>query len=308
MIDAVVAPYWPDRPPEEALAVADATVAAGVPELWLGEMATYDVFALATAVGSRHPGLRLTLGPLAVHVRSAFQIATGVASVASLTRAHVDVALGTSSPAVVAWHGRDREQPARRLRAAVAEVRSLLSGDRGVTGARLRLRPVPASITVAAFGPLAIDVAAASAERLVLNLVTVDEVARVRSLLDHRVRGTGRRPPRLAAWLTLALDPSADDHAQIARALVQYLAAPGYAEVLERAGAADAVAAARAGAASPKELAGLVPAEVAAAVGLLGGRDEIERRIRTYRSAGLDEVCVVPVSSTVPRLAELVPP
>ncbi len=305
MIDSVVAPYWPDRSPDEALAVADAAAAAGAAELWLGEMATYDVFALATAIALRHPGLPLTLGPLAVHVRSPYQIATGVASVAALTGARVHVALGTSSPAVVAWHGRERERPARVLAAAVDEVRSLLAGGRVTSGARLRLATPSSSVTVAAFGPLAVDVAARAADRLVLNLVTVDEVARLRELLVGRARELGREPPRLAAWLPVAVDPGPADLAQLARGLVQYLAAPGYAEVLERAGARDAVAAARAGT-PPAELVSHLAPEVVASLGLVGELDEIGSRARAYRSAGLDELCAVPVSSSIERLVGLV--
>jgi alkanesulfonate monooxygenase SsuD/methylene tetrahydromethanopterin reductase-like flavin-dependent oxidoreductase (luciferase family) len=57
-------------------------------------MATFDAFALATAVGLRTPGLALKIGPLAVGVRSPVALALGLASVAALTGAHVDLALG----------------------------------------------------------------------------------------------------------------------------------------------------------------------------------------------------------------------
>ena len=63
---SVVLPYWLDRPAEEALAIADAAAAAGFTRLWIGEMATFDAFALATAIGLRAPRLRLSIGPLAI--------------------------------------------------------------------------------------------------------------------------------------------------------------------------------------------------------------------------------------------------
>ena len=70
-------------------------------------MATYDAFALATAIGLRAPEMTLKIGPLAVGVRSPVALALGVSSVASLTGSRVDVALGASSPAIVAgWHDR----------------------------------------------------------------------------------------------------------------------------------------------------------------------------------------------------------
>ena len=70
-----VLPFWLDRPDEEALDVAVEVQRAGLATLWIGEMATFDAVALATAVGHRAPGLRLKIGPLAVGVRSPVAIA-----------------------------------------------------------------------------------------------------------------------------------------------------------------------------------------------------------------------------------------
>ena len=109
----VALPFWLDRPDEEALDVALAAREAGFDTLWIGEMATYDAFALATAVGHRVPGLHLKLGPLALGVRSPVALALGASSVASLTGSDVDIALGASSPAIVAgWHDRQWAQHA----------------------------------------------------------------------------------------------------------------------------------------------------------------------------------------------------
>ncbi len=93
----VALPFWLDRPDEEALDIALASRAAGFDTLWVGEMATYDAFALATAVGHRAPGVRLKIGPLALGVRSPVALALGASSVASLTGCEVDIALGASS-------------------------------------------------------------------------------------------------------------------------------------------------------------------------------------------------------------------
>ena len=55
----VVAPFWLDRPAEEAVDIAIEAQRNGFGTMWLGEMATFDAFALATAVGLRAPGLAL---------------------------------------------------------------------------------------------------------------------------------------------------------------------------------------------------------------------------------------------------------
>ena len=99
-------------------------------------MATYDAFALATAVGQRVPGLPLKLGPLAVGVRNPVTVALGVSSVASLTGATVDVALGASSPVIVAgWHDREWAHAAPRVRETIECLRSLFAGKRSDTTA-----------------------------------------------------------------------------------------------------------------------------------------------------------------------------
>src|SRR5580693_3163081 len=92
-----VLPFWLDRPDEEALDIAQTARDVGLDALWIGEMVTYDAFALATAIGHRVPGLPLRLGPLAVGVRSPVTLALGVSSIASLTGTRVDIALGASS-------------------------------------------------------------------------------------------------------------------------------------------------------------------------------------------------------------------
>jgi probable F420-dependent oxidoreductase len=299
---AAVLPYWPDHPAAEALEVAAAAERAGLPELWIGEMATFDAFALATAIGDRHRSLRLTLGPLAVHVRSPVGLAMGVASVAELTGRVGGLALGTSSPAVVSWHDRSRDRAAETLERSVAAVQRILAGERSEHGFRLRLPVRDVELTVAGFGPRAIDVAARHADRLVVNLVTVEVAARVRSALDAAAAACGRPAPRLAAWVSAAVDPSVDAWNQVTRGLVAYLAAPGYRLVLAEAGAGAAVEQARRGA-HPRELLAALSREVASRIGLFGDDRALARRAAAYRDVGVDELCIVPATAGDPGAA-----
>src|SRR5436305_15064883 len=78
-------PFWLDRPDEEALDIAAEVRRADLDALWIGELATYDAVALATAIGHRAPGLPLKLGPLAVGVRSPVALPLAASSVAALT-------------------------------------------------------------------------------------------------------------------------------------------------------------------------------------------------------------------------------
>ncbi|HUB55065.1 MAG TPA: LLM class flavin-dependent oxidoreductase, partial [Mycobacterium sp.] len=127
----VVLPFWLDAPDEEALAIADAASTVGLSGLWIGEMATFDAFALATAVGLRAPGLGLRVGPLPISVRTPVSIALGASSVASLTGCDIDVALGASSPFIVAgWHDREWSHSAARMRETIECLRPVLRGER----------------------------------------------------------------------------------------------------------------------------------------------------------------------------------
>ena len=173
--------------------------------MWLGEMATFDAFALATAVGLRAPGLALKIGPLAVGVRSPVALALGLASVATLTGAHADLALGASSPDIVSgWHDRPWTAVAARARETVEAVRSILDGERvaysgqhvRTHGFRLIQPQRDAKISLAAFGPSMTRVAAATADEIVLNLVTPERVAQVRAIVDAEARSRDRRAAR----------------------------------------------------------------------------------------------------------------
>lgn len=294
---------WQDRPPEEALDTARIADELGYPAIWIGEMATWDAFALGAHLA---PSLRragLVLGPFAVAVRDPMMIAMGTASVAALTPRPVSVALGTSSPVVVEqWHGRSSARPARALAESAQTVRALLDGEKAdipgevvrTRGYRLRLPAPRSELVVAAFGPRAVATAAAYADRMVLNLVDPATVADLVAQLASAAEGLGRPRPRVAVWVTAAIGTdlgSAVD--QLRRGVVGYLAAPGYRDMFRRAGFGDLVdlAATRP---HPAELLAAVPEELVAAVGVVGTPDAAAARIAAYVAAGADDIVLVP--------------
>jgi probable F420-dependent oxidoreductase len=304
----VVAPFWLDRPDEEAVEIAVEAQRNGYETFWVGEMATFDAFALATAVGLRAPGLALKIGPLAVGVRSPVALALGLASVTTLTGAHADLALGASSPEIVAaWHDRPWEALAPRARETVEALRSILAGERAAYvgehvrthGFRLR-RPLPdAKISLAAFGPSMTRVAAAAADEIVLNLVTPERVAAVRAVVDSEARSRERPPPEIAVWVTVALEPGAPTLAQIAAQAAVYLRPPGYGEMFTELGFGSLVERARAGA-RRSELAEDITLELLNEVCAIGSADEIRARLACYREAGATRMGIVPATAEDP--------
>ncbi|MFI5607842.1 LLM class F420-dependent oxidoreductase [Amycolatopsis sp. NPDC051903] len=312
----VVTPFWLDRPAGEAVDLAVEAERTGFGELWIGEMATFDAFSLATAVGLRTERIGVRLGPLPIGVRTPVALGLGVASVATLARPPVGLALGASSPAIVSgWHDRPWDHAAARMRETVAAVRTVLDGQRlSVQGKHVRSKgfrlreAVPLPITVAAFGPAMTRVAAEVADEVVLNLVPPAHVSQVRKEIDGHAAAAGRTPPRLAVWVPVALDPGAATLRQLAAQVTVYLSPPGYGEMFAELGYGDLVFAARSG--TPRASLA-VPPSLVGDVGAIGSAAQIRARIAEYFAAGADHVGLIPATAEDPAgrtlLRELAP-
>ncbi|MEU1477399.1 LLM class F420-dependent oxidoreductase [Streptomyces sp. NPDC005760] len=294
-----------DSPVEEPVRVAVAADRLGYREVWAGEGPTWDAFVLATAIGRATERVALTAGPVPVNVRDAYTTARGAASVAALVGRPVGVALGTSSKRVVEGvHDRPRVRPAAVLEEQAAALRRLLHASPGepvVPGSafRRRLPPPGGPLTVAAFGPRAIATAAAHADRMLLDVVSPDQVRALRAELDGAARKAGRTPPALAAWLPAAVDPDPRSLAQVLGSIAGYLTVPGYREVFTEAGFEEAVHLAASGA-DRETLVRALPAAAAGTVGLVGDLDAVRARIGEYADAGLDEIALVPATAGDP--------
>jgi probable F420-dependent oxidoreductase len=290
----VVIPLWLDRPPLEAIEVGLLADRHGYQEIWVGEMLHFDAFALASALAVRTRFATLTLGPLAVGLRDPVGIAMGVGSVSVLGRRPSRLALGGSSPTVVArWHGRAFGSERGKMTEAITLIRAVLAGQRTdhrgsqfrSNGFRSALGAQPAHITVAALGPRMMGIAASQADRVVMNLVTasqVEEAARTVSI-------------PLAVWVVAGVDPSQEALHQVRRQLSLYLAAPGYREMLTRAGLGERVAEARAGRPLP-DLAAAMTIEDLSRVMALGSPRDVRDSLSVYERTGA-QVMVVPVTA-----------
>jgi probable F420-dependent oxidoreductase len=311
---------WQDRPAGEVVRTAEVADALGYGEIWIGEMATFDAFALGAVVAERTSRAALTVGPLAVAVRDPVMIAVGAGSLAELTGRTVNVALGSSSPVVVEqWHGRRQERTALALAESATAVRALLDGGKAdvrgevisTRGFRLRTRAPGTPLTIAAFGRGAVKAAARHADRMVINLVTPKSAARLVQLLHDECRALGRPVPQVAVWLATVVGqggsgatagsgtgtgPAAESVEQLRRGLVAYLSAPGYGEMFAEAGFGDLVRFARTRP-HPGELLAAIPAELTGHVSLVGDQHAVRARLAEYAGAGVDEVALVPGSS-----------
>lgn len=303
-ISVVAAAREDDRPAAEAIRSAVLADRLGYREVWLGEGPTWDSFVLATAVGVATERIALTVGPIPVSVRDPATVVRGAAGVEAATGRPVGVALGTSSARVVeGLHGRSRARPVRDLRAGaeavVAHRRGQWFGTTSDHGFRRRLDPASGPLTIAAFGDKAIGIAAEYADRMLLDLVTVDQVRELRAKLGAAAARLSRTPPRLAAWLPAAIDPNEASSTQLLRSVIGYFPVRGYREVFRAAGFGAAIELAESGAEPDRVLAAL-PADAARAVGLVGDLDTVRARIADYEAAGLDEIAILPATAGDP--------
>lgn len=307
-ISVVAAAREDERPPQEALRVAQLADRLGYGEVWVGEGPTWDAFVLTTAIGLATSQVVLTAGPVPVSVRDPVTIARGAAGAADLIGRRVGVALGTSSTRVVdGVHGRSRSRPATALAESAETVRALIAREGPETGGAIvagsgfvrRLAPGGGPLTVAAFGDRAIAIAAEHADRMLLDSVSPEQVAELRAKLDGAAERAGRAPPSLAAWLPTAIDPVPESWTSVLGGIVGYLTVPGYADMFADAGYGEAVEMAGAGA-SRQQLLGALPREAATTVGLVGDLAAVRARLEAYAAAGLDEVAIVPATGGDP--------
>lgn len=308
---SVVLPYWLDRPALEALEIGVAAGELGATELWVGEMTSFDAFALATAIARDtrpHGEMRLVVGPLAIGVRTAASLALGIASVSALGGRRADLALGASTPVVVSgWHGRTWGQSVAAMCEHVDALKPMLAGERsGFTGDhvetqgfRLAADAPHSTLTIAAFAPRMVRLAAQVADRVVVNLVTPAQVSRIRREVDSAAQEIHRPAPPLAVWVPVALNPDEAAFTQLARQLVVYLAAPGYGDMFTEAGFGETVNLARSGV-HLREVLAAIPRELISAIAAVGDEQAVLATLEGYRRAGADEVAIVPVTAHDP--------
>jgi probable F420-dependent oxidoreductase len=295
----VVIPYWLDRPPEEAVEVAQVAEAAGYRELWIGEMVHFDAFALAGAIAAQTQKITITVGPLAVGLRDPVLLAMGVASVAVIGRRPAGLALGGSTEVVVErWHGKQWGNEPARMGEAIGLIKSVLAGertnyagDRFVSrGFRSALGAHETTISVAAFGPRMLAVAERLADRVVVNLVSADYVAAMTE---------GITKP-CVVWVAVAVDPTPEGLTQLARQVAIYIRSPAYRTALRASGLGDLIESVERHPDMPSSaLAEAVTPDHLARVAAFGSRAEVEETLACYERAGA-EVMAVPVTGGDP--------
>jgi probable F420-dependent oxidoreductase len=278
----------------------------GWSDVWAGEVAGRDAFAQLSACASISP--EMGLGAIvAATTRGPGLLAMGVSSLAALAPGRVRVALGSSSPQVLAgWNDRPAGLPFTRLKAVFTFVREALSGDRisrdfgpfSIDAFRMGSPPdTQPQLLIAGLGPRSFAFAGESADGALLNWLTVGDVAAFRARLPS------------AAWLgsLVYYAPDGDSRERARRLLVAYANVPAYAEHHRRLGRGSALgpvwAAWKAG--DRRAALAALPDDVLDELVVSGTPAQCRAHIQDYLDAGLDAVVVHVLSPGAENLGAL---
>lgn len=146
---------------------------AGLDAVSIGEYASDDAFALAAAIAVRTERIRIETSVVSVVSRSSPLLAMGAATVDDLSGGRFVLGLGAGSPVVARFHGQPFDRPLDSVARTVAEVRSLLAGER-LDERRFELRmPPPGTLPImlSALNPGMVRLAATATEGVMLPLL-----------------------------------------------------------------------------------------------------------------------------------------
>lgn len=279
----------------------------GYERCWLPETSGRDAFVTGAVVATRTETIGVGLGvvPLPSRPLPALEMAT--ATLAECAPGRVTVGFGAGHRETAAsqfgWPG--PSTPAAVGDAIVAIRDAMRTGTLHHHGAGgearvLELRgqhvPTPPDLFIGALRPGMVDVAARTADGMLLNWVTEARAARLCALAAT----TGGRRFTTAAYVPVCVveDPEGREQAyrEVARQLSSYLQLSAYGDLLADDGYADEVEIVRAARRSGRDAAAAVSARLVDAVALIGDADEVKAGLTRLRAAGVDEPVIAPVT------------
>ncbi len=274
----------PKLAPSDLTRVAVEAERLGFASLWTNESTGRDAFVTLTGWGHATSKTRLGTGVCPIYNRPPLTAAMAAATLAeSVGSRRVVLGIGAGHSALGRQFGNDRISGVAGVEEYLTVVKDLLSGETveyhgehiHIDGARLGL---PATgeipVVVAALGPLMAGVAARSADGVLLNWSSPDQLTATAQELRAKV---GKRPFRISAYVRVACHPDGSKARDaLAAELASYLRLPDYRSHMARQG--------------------FDPSAVdPGAVGIAGDPDGVRERLEEYRHLPIDELVVRPV-------------
>ncbi|WP_344503238.1 LLM class F420-dependent oxidoreductase [Dactylosporangium maewongense] len=279
----------------------------GFTDVWTSEVSGTDAFTPLALASVWSPRLRLGTAIVPVFTRGPALIAMQAAALAEAAPGRVALGIGASSPVVVGdWNAVPFERPYERSRDVLRFLRTALAGEM-VDGAfdtfqvrrfRLERPPVtPPKLLLAALRPKMLRLAAAEADGVVLNWLSVEDVATVRAELNSKNSENGEK--EVAARIFVC--PTEDEQVarETARRLIAaYLTVPAYAAFHRWLGRGEALKAMWDAWAAKDRKAALraIPDEVVDALIVHGSPRRCREHVQRYADAGV----TTPVMALLP--------
>ena len=295
---------------QQAVRTAKLADELGYDSIWLGETWGYELFATLAHWAQVTERITLGAGIANVFSRSAATIAMGAATVDAHSNGRFALGLGASGPIVIErLHGVPFNRPLRRIREYTEIINTLIAGERLdyrgellqlEQGFRLRMNPVREHIPIyiASLTPKSLEQSGEIADGVLPIYWPGAKFGEMRTLLDAASTRVGRPAgsTRIAPYITTVLVESADQREEMRRRarapIAFYIGRMGnfYAEMLERHGYVEEVAAVRKGWKEGHDAAAAgVSDEMLDATALVGTADEIGSKLETWVASGLDE-------------------
>ena len=279
---------------------------------WVAEVSGADAVTTAAAVAARLSSGRVGTGIVPMQTRDPMLLAMTATSIGQIAPGGFVLGLGTSTPIIVEdWHAAPWGQsPLGLTRECVDLVRRFLAGDRITTDTgRWRYRraqmtaraAAPPRIYLAALNDRMLELAGEIADGVILNFVTVADVAHAKERVAAGAARAGRDLDGFE-FMVFFRATVTDDYERVRhryqRELLTYVMAPVYQRMFAREGFADACQEVQAlWRARERDTAlDAIPPALIRDRTLVGTAAEIEQRLAAYAAAGMDSTMVFPVA------------
>lgn len=245
--------------PEIIRASAREAEARGYDSFWVNHPGSIDGLAALALAASETRRIEIGVGVIPLHTRGPDSIVEGVRRQA-LPLDRLLLGVGSPNPGALS-----------RVRAGVGELRAQLK----------------ARLVVAALGPRMCRLTGEVADGVLFNWLTPEHARRSAEWVREGARAAGRQPPKLFAYVRLALGPRAGE--RLREEAERYAAIPAYAAHFARMGVKPvetAIAVREAGAVSPalEPWRGAVDEVVIRAI---TGADTVEEHLELLCAAGV---------------------
>lgn len=273
----------------------------GYESLWSAEATELDGFTPLVVAAQATERVRLVTGIVSVYTRGPALLAQSAAALQDVSGGRFTLGLGASSNVIVEqWNGIPFERPLRKVRETVAELRTILAGERSPRGFKLAAPPEqPVPIVLAALRERMLRLAAERADGAFTNFLPLSGA---RQVVD--AHGSDQE---LACRFFSVPGPEEEGLPVAKRILVAYATVPVYTEYLRWLGWGERIdPMVEAWAAGDRARAlELAPDELVREVFLLGPVQAQRERLAAFAEAGID-TAVLALGAPGPAVAEAI--